>query len=58
MVYSDRLGRFNHGLSCLHIALKICGIVALTVALFRDSSHASIYVPAIAALATSHRLLK
>lgn len=58
MVYSNRLGRFNNRITYLHFALKGLGIVALIGALFRDYSHAHIYVGGIVALAASHRILK
>jgi hypothetical protein len=48
----------NRGrLSYLHLAVKALGLIFLSVALIRDTGHAAIYVPAIAALAASHRVL-
>jgi hypothetical protein len=58
VVYSARLGSLNRRITYLHFTLKIVGISALIVALFKDFAHATIYAPAIVALATSHKFLK
>ena len=57
MVHTRRRSGSRSRVSRLHYALKVLGISALILALFRDSGHAGIYVAGIVALATSHKLL-
>jgi hypothetical protein len=50
--------RNSRSLGYLHFALKVVGIAGLIGALHTDKQHAHIYVPAIVAVALSHKVLK
>jgi len=57
VVTRRRPGRSSRGISGIHCALKISGILALVCALYLDRQHATIYAAGIVALATSHKLV-